>query len=82
VKIHLHGTEDECVTAARRLGQVLGVVSVSRAYPDRGASRLVRVYVEARLDLLPDPVAGECGVQVDPGCCEGRHSAGGRGGTG
>ena len=55
MKIRLHGTEHECVEAAGRLGQVLGVLSVSEPYPDRGVSRLVRVYVEARLDRLPDP---------------------------
>jgi len=53
VKIRLHGTEQECMEAAGRLGQVLGVMSVSQPYPDRGVSRLVRVYVEARLDPLP-----------------------------
>jgi hypothetical protein len=58
VKIRLHGTEQECVEAAGRLGQVLGVLSISEPHPDRGTSRLVRVYVEARLDPLPDAPAG------------------------
>jgi hypothetical protein len=57
MKIRLHGTEQECVEAAGRLGQVLGVLSISESYPDRGVSRLVRVYVEARLDPLPGPPA-------------------------
>ena len=55
MKIRLHGTEDECMAAAGRLGQVLGVLSISQPYPDRGSSVLVRVYVEARLDPLPQP---------------------------
>jgi hypothetical protein len=57
MKILLHGTEQECVEAAGRLGQVLGVLSISEPYPDRGVSPLVRVYVEARLDPLPGPPA-------------------------
>lgn len=61
MKIRLHGTAQECVAAAGRLGQVLGVLSISVPYPDRGMSRLVRVYVEARLDPLPDPVGDEAG---------------------
>ena len=59
MKIRLHGTEQECVEVAGRLGQVLGVLSVSEPYPDRGMSRLVRVYIEARLDPLPTPPAGD-----------------------
>jgi hypothetical protein len=62
VKIRLHGTEQECVEAAGRLGQILGVLSISEPHPDRGVSRLVRVYVEARLAPLPDPPAsGQAG---------------------
>jgi hypothetical protein len=57
MKIRLHGTEPECVEAAGRLGRVLGVLSISQPYPDRGLSRLVRVYVEARLDPLRGPPA-------------------------
>ena len=41
MKIRLHGTEDE------RLAGVVEVLAVSAPYPDRGASVLVRVYVEA-----------------------------------
>jgi hypothetical protein len=64
VKIRLHGTEQECVEAAGRLGQVLGVLSISQPYPDRGMSRLVRVYIEARLELLPDALSdGKTGGQ-------------------
>jgi hypothetical protein len=49
VKIRLHGTADECREVAGRLAGVLEVVAVSEPYPDRGASVLVRVYVEARI---------------------------------
>jgi hypothetical protein len=48
VKIRLHGTEDECQELTGRLPAITDVLSVSEPYPDRGASRLVRVYVECR----------------------------------
>lgn len=48
MKIRLHGTEDECRELAGRLPAITDVLSVSEPYPDRGTSRLVRVYVEAR----------------------------------
>jgi hypothetical protein len=48
VKIRLHGTGDECRELAGRLPAITDVLSVSEPYPDRGASRLVRVYVECR----------------------------------
>jgi hypothetical protein len=50
VKLRLHGTRAEVTEATRRLVEVLEVVSVSSPYPDRGASVLVRVYLEVRLD--------------------------------
>lgn len=49
MKIRLHGTEEECREVAERLAGVVEVLSVSEPYPDRGASVLVRVYVEARI---------------------------------
>ncbi|HUK71984.1 MAG TPA: hypothetical protein VLW50_24990 [Streptosporangiaceae bacterium] len=49
MKIRLHGTEDECRETAERLSEVITVLAISQAYPDRGASRLVRVYLEARI---------------------------------
>ena len=49
VRIRLYGTEDECREVAERLAGVVEVVSVSEPYADRGASVLVRVYVEARI---------------------------------
>jgi hypothetical protein len=49
MKLRLHGTREECEEAARRLAELFQVVAVSPAYPDRGPSVLVRVYVEVRL---------------------------------
>jgi hypothetical protein len=48
VKIRLHGTADECREVAERLAGIVEVLAVSVPYPDRGASVLVRIYVEAR----------------------------------
>ena len=50
MKIRMEGTAEECQQAAPRLAEVFEVVSVSDPYPNRGRSRLIRVYVEARLD--------------------------------
>jgi hypothetical protein len=50
VKVRLHGTPGEVAEATRRLAEVLDVLAVSGPYPDRGASVLVRVYLEVRLD--------------------------------
>jgi hypothetical protein len=49
VKIRLHGTADECREVAERLAGIVEVLAISEPYPDRGASVLVRVYVEARI---------------------------------
>ena len=49
MKVRLHGTPAEVAAAAERIGTVLAVVAVSAAYPDRGESRLVRVYLDVRL---------------------------------
>jgi hypothetical protein len=49
VKIRLHGTAEECREVAGRLAGIVEVLAVSVPYPDRGASVLVRVYVEARI---------------------------------
>jgi hypothetical protein len=56
VTLRRHGTRQEAAQATRRLGQVLDVVAVSPSYPDRGASVLVRVYLEVRLP--PTPTGG------------------------
>jgi hypothetical protein len=53
VKVRLHGTREEVAEATRRLVEVLEVVAVSDPYPDRGASMLVRIYLEVRLDPAP-----------------------------
>jgi hypothetical protein len=58
VKLRLWGTPDEVADATRRLVEVLDVVAVNGPYPDRGASVLVRVYLEVRLDpATPAPPA-------------------------
>jgi hypothetical protein len=49
VGIRLWGTEDECREVAERLAGIVEVLAVSEPYADRGASVLVRVYVEARI---------------------------------
>jgi hypothetical protein len=60
VKIRLWGTADECRQMAQLLIEAPGfeVVSVSEPYAGRGASVLVRVFVEARLDAAAVRVAG------------------------
>jgi hypothetical protein len=65
MKIRLHGTEPDCRQAIAVLARVLAVTSVSRPYPDRGASVLVRVYVDAAAagglppaPSVPRPVPG------------------------
>lgn len=50
MKLRLHGTQAEVAEATRRLLEVLEVVAVSLPYPDRGASVLVRVYLEVPID--------------------------------
>jgi len=50
VRIRLEGTREECQQAAPLLAHVVNVVSVSQPYPNRGQGRLVRVYLEVRLD--------------------------------
>jgi len=50
VKLRLEGTPQECQQVVPLLGEVLDVVSISPPYPNRGQSRLVRVYLEIRLD--------------------------------
>lgn len=55
VKLRLSGTRRGCAEAARRLHAVFYVTRVSEAYPEPGSSRLVRIYIRARLDLRPAP---------------------------
>jgi hypothetical protein len=68
MKIRLHGTPDECATATRAITTVLPVVAVSDPYPDRGASLLVRVYLETR-----PPTAGPPASPA-PGAGRGRRA--------
>jgi hypothetical protein len=64
MKLRLHGTPAECDQAACRLAEVFDVASVSGPYPDRGPSRLVRVYLELRLG--PSPPAASAGPDHQP----------------
>ena len=48
MKIRLWGTKDECRELAGCLPAITDVLSVSEPRADRGASRLMRVYVECR----------------------------------
>ena len=58
MKLRLWGEESECKEAAERLMRCPGLVvlSVSEPYADRGASVLVRVFLEVRLDPPPETV--------------------------
>jgi hypothetical protein len=58
VKVRLHGTRAEVAEATRRLVEVLDVVAISEPYLDRGATVLVRVYLEVRLDPTNPAPAG------------------------
>lgn len=58
MKIRLHGTEDECRLVAVRLAAIVDVLAVSEPYADRGVSKLVRVYVEARTEY-PGPAKAD-----------------------
>jgi Protein of unknown function (DUF3970) len=66
VKVRLHGTREEVAEATRRLAEAFQVVAVSRPYPDRGRSVLVRVYLELRLTPAGQP---------SPAAAAGRRSA-------
>jgi hypothetical protein len=63
VKIRLWGTSAECRQMAQLLIDAPGfeVVSVSDPYADRGASVLVRVFIEVRLDPAPVHVTSATG---------------------
>jgi hypothetical protein len=45
MRLRAHGTPEECRRVVEVLTGIFRVVSVSDAYPDRGASVLVRVYL-------------------------------------
>ena len=77
MKIRLWGTGEECTVAAERLLNTPGllVLSVSEPRADRGASALVRVYVEARLDPPPEPVHAAATAESRPQRADMRASA-------
>lgn len=47
MRIRLQGTEDECRRASEAIAAVLDVHEISRLYPNRPPSRLVRLYLTA-----------------------------------
>lgn len=49
MEIRLRGLPDEVSETVKRLHGIFAVVSVSKPCPDRGTSRLIRVFVEIRL---------------------------------
>jgi hypothetical protein len=53
MRLRAHGTPEECRQVVDKLTGLFRVVSVSAPYPDRGASELVRVYLDIRLDDPP-----------------------------
>ena len=53
MRLRAHGTPEECRQVVDKLAGLFHVVSVSKSYPDRGASELVRVYLDIRLDDPP-----------------------------
>jgi len=53
MRLRAHGTPEECRHVVEALTGIFRVVSVSDPYPDRGASVLVRVYLDIRLDDPP-----------------------------
>ena len=59
MKIRITGLPDELGQALRLLAQVPGLdlLEISGIYPNRGASRLARVYLDAQLTVPPSPPA-------------------------
>ena len=59
MKIRVHGTPEECRAGVEKLFEAFTdpdrIVSVSEPYPDRGASALIRVYLEVRLGGPAEP---------------------------
>ncbi|MFG2056664.1 hypothetical protein ACGFI9_21840 [Micromonospora sp. NPDC048930] len=81
MRIRLMGTGDECGAAvdALRAAPGLTILEVSTAYPNRGSSDQVRVYVEARTGSVPSFTCPVCGRvshhprDVDEGYCGACH---------
>lgn len=48
VKIRLHGLEEEVTETVEELKKSYDLLSVSKPYLDRGESRYVRVYIDAK----------------------------------
>lgn len=49
MQVRLMGTQDEVETLAACLGELVEVLEASTAYPNRGASTLVRRYLTVRV---------------------------------
>lgn len=64
MRIRLMGTEDEIAAIAERLATVLDVREVSDFYPNRGASKLGRVYLDVAVPAAP-PVVRADAERVD-----------------
>ncbi|OEU90524.1 hypothetical protein DB35_04900 [Streptomyces abyssalis] len=47
MRIRLHGAEDECRRTGDHLAEHLDELDISRPYPDRPPSHLVRLYLTA-----------------------------------
>ncbi len=82
MKIRLMGTGEECAAAvdALRAAPGLTVIEVSTAYPNRGGSAQVRVYVEARTGPVPSFTCPLCSRtsyhprDVEEGYCGSCHA--------
>ena len=59
MRLRAHGTPEECRQVVEALTGLFRVVSVSDPYPDRGASVLVRVYLDIRLDDASEASRGQ-----------------------
>ncbi|WP_187414122.1 hypothetical protein [Nonomuraea sp. PA05] len=49
MKIRIVGLPDEAPQAANLIARTFDVIEISEPIPSRGASRNVRIYIEARL---------------------------------
>ena len=52
MRLRAHGTPEECRQVVDKLTGLFHVVSVSAPYPDRGASELVRVYLDTSASTI------------------------------
>lgn len=58
MKLRITGTREECAVAVAAIAAVLAVREVSDFHPNRGATVLGRVYVDAEPAASPGPVRG------------------------